>query len=103
VAEHQPLVASAASVHAHGDVAALAGDQRVDDIGFGIGVANAPQYFAAQDLIIGRMCGSDLAGGEDHTVLSHALHSDAAVAVVAEAVGDDGVGDLVTDLVRVPG
>ena len=82
---------------------ALAGDQRVDDIGFGIGVANAPQYFAAQDLIIGRVCGSDLAGDEDHTVLDHTLHGDAAVAVVAEAVGDDGVGDLVTNLVRVPG
>ena len=108
IAEHHALVAGAAGVHAHGDVAGLLVDG--GDHGAGVGVeavervvvADGGDHAAHQRLEVDVGLGGDFAGDDDEAGGGQGLARDAAVGVLLQAGVQDRVGDLVGDLVGMP-
>mmetsp|Transcript_42691 Transcript_42691/g.108390 ORF Transcript_42691/g.108390 Transcript_42691/m.108390 type:complete len:214 (-) Transcript_42691:34-675(-) len=121
VAEHDALIAGAdihvilANVHTTCDVRALLVDAhqhlaslvtqalavhagQVVDVGVEADLGNnAPDDLVIVDLGLRR----DLASDHDHVVLRHSLASDLALGILCQAGVQDGVRDLVAELVRV--
>ena len=105
VAEHHALVAGAAGVHALGNVAGLLVDGR--DHGAGVGVeavegvvvADGGDDAAHQALEIDVGLGGDFAGDDHQAGGRQGFGGDAAVGVLLQAGVENGVGDLVGNLV----
>ena len=105
VAEHHALVARAAGVHAHGDVARLLVDRR--DHGAGVRVeaverivvADRGNHAAHQRLEVNVSVGRDLSRDDHQSGCGQGLAGHAAVGILLEAGIENGVGDLVGDLV----
>ena len=108
VAEHHALVAGAAGVHAHGDVAGLLVDRR--DHGAGVRVeaieriviADGGDHAAHQRLEIDVGAGGDFTRDDDEAGGGQRFAGHAAVGVLLEAGVENGVGDLVGNLVGMP-
>ena len=121
VAEHQALVAGALLVHrvhragarlvagvdALGDVAGLAADRDHDAAGLAVEallgrvVADLEDPLADDLLDVDVAGGGDLTGHDDEAGREQRLDGDAAVLVLPQHLVEDGVADLVGDLVRV--
>jgi hypothetical protein len=105
IAEHHALVAGAAGIHAHGDVAGLLVDGGDDGAGVGVEsvdgvvVADGGDDAADQRLEIDVGAGGDFAGDDDQAGSGEGLAGDAAVGVLLEAGVEDGVRDLIGDLI----
>ena len=105
IAKHHSLVAGAAGVHAHGDVAGLLVD--AGDHGAGVGVeavervvvADGGDGAADQRLEIHVGLGGDFAGDDDQAGGGQGLAGHAAGWIFGQAGVEDGVGNLVGDLV----
>ena len=110
VAEHHALVARAADlvVGAEGDVGALPVDVGDDGAGVGVkavlgaGVADVGHHLADQFLKIDVAAGGDLAHDVDQTGGHAGLAGHAGVGVLGQDLIQDGVRDLVADLVGMP-
>ena len=108
VAEHHALVARAARVHTHGDIRALLVD--VGDHGagvgvkavFGAGVADAGHHLPHQLLKVHIAAGGDLAHDVDQAGGHAGLAGHPGVGVLGQDLVQDGVRDLVADLVGMP-
>ena len=101
IAEHDALVTRTALVNAHRDIRRLLGDDATD---LDTVIAKLIDADAAHDLAdqfsIFRLVGAgDLPGDDDGVVLDQAFHRDAAVLVMLQAVGDDGIRNLVADFI----
>ena len=107
IAEHQALIAGAAGVHAHGDVAGLGVHEVVKLAGLaieadgGIGVADVGDGLARDGLIVDCGGSRDFAG--DHAAVGghqrftgHAAHG-----VLGESGVQHRIADLIADFVRV--
>ena len=107
IAEHHALVAGAAGVHAHGDVARLLVDAGDDRAGVGVEtvegvvVADGGDHAAHQRLEIDISFGGDFAGNDDQAGGRERLAGHPAVRIFLDAGIEDGVGNLVGNLVRV--
>ena len=107
VAEHHALVAGAARVHALRDVARLLVDGRYHGAGVGVEavesvvVADGGDDAANQTLEIDVGLGGDLAGNDHQSGGRQRLGGDAAVRVLLQAGIENGVGDLIGNLVGV--
>jgi len=107
VAEHHSLIASAAGVDAHGDIARLLVD--AGDYGAGVGVETVEGVVVAdrlhdsadEVLKIDVGFGGDFAGDDDQAGAGHGLTGDAAGGILLQAGVKDGVGNLVGNLVGV--
>ena len=105
VAEHHALVAGAAGVHALGDVAGLLVDGGDDGAGVGVEavegvvVADGGDDAAHQALEIDVGLGGDFAGDDHQAGGGQGFGGDAAVGVLLQAGVQNGVGDLVGNLV----
>src|SRR5208282_84500 len=105
-AEHHSLIAGASGIHAHGDVAGLLVD--AGNYGAGVGVepvdgvivADGLHYAADQALKVHVSFGGDLAGDYDEAGAGQGFASDAAGGVFPQAGVENGIGNLVGDLVR---
>ncbi len=106
IAEHHALVAGAAGVHALGDVAGLLVDG--GDHGAGVGVeavegvvvADRGHHAAHQALEVDVGLGGDFAGNDDQAGCGEGFGGDAAIGVLLQAGVENGVRDLVGNLVR---
>ena len=107
VAEHQALIAGAAGIHTHGDVGRLALDGIEDAAGLaveadsGVGVADVGDGLARElrnvDITGGRdFAGYDANAGGDQHFASHA-----AVRILFENSIENGIGNLVRNLIGV--
>ncbi len=105
IAKHHSLVAGAAGVHAHGDVAGLFVDAGDDGAGVGVEavegvvVADGGNRAANQRLEIHVSLGGDFAGDDDQAGGGQGFAGDAAGRVFGQAGVENGVGNLVGDLV----
>ena len=105
VAEHHALVAGAAGVNALGDVAGLLVDGGDDGAGVGVEavervvVADGGDHAAHQALEIDVGLGGDFAGDDHEAGGGQGFGGDAAVGVLLQAGVENGVGDLVGNLV----
>ena len=105
IAEHHSLVAGAAGVDAHGDVAGLLVDGGDDGAGVGVEavervvVADGGNRAANQRLEIHVSLGGDFAGDDDQAGGGQGFAGHAAERVFGQAGIEDGVGNLVGDLV----
>ncbi len=105
VAEHHALVAGAAGVDAHGDVAGLLVDGRDDGAGVGVEavecvvIADCCDSSADQALEVDVSLGRDLAGNDDQAGAGQRLARHAAVRILRQAGIENGIRDLVGDLV----
>src|SRR5208337_131932 len=104
-AEHHSLVAGAAGVYAHGNVAGLlvdAGNHRAG-IGVeavdGVVVADGLNYAAHQALEVHVSFGGNFAGDDDQAGAGQGFTGDAAGGVFTQAGVENGIGNLVGDLV----
>ena len=113
VAEHQALVAGAlveveplAFVHSLGDVRRLAVDGGEDgaalvvEADFGVVVADAAHGFLGDLAIVDVRLGRDFAGNHDEAGGDQGFAGDAALRVFGQNGVEDGIGNLVGDLVR---
>ena len=107
IAEHHALVAGAAGVNALGDVAGLLVDGGDDGAGVGVEavegivVADGGNDAADKALEIDVGLGGDLAGYDHQAGGGEGFSGDAAVGVLLQADVQNGVGDLVGNLIRV--
>jgi len=107
VAEHHSLVAGSAGVDTLRDVGRLAVNGGDDGAGVGVEafegvvVPDLVDRVADQGLEVDVGLGSDLPGDDDQAGAGEGLAGNAAVGVDGQAGVEDGVGDLVGDLVRV--
>ena len=105
VAEHQALIARAASVDAHGDVRRLALNHVQDAAGFrivserGVVVADVLNHLARQFRNVHVRRGGDLPGDHANAGGNEHLAGNAAGWVVRENRVEDGVGDLIRHLI----
>ena len=103
--KHHSLVAGAAGVHAHGDVAGLAVD--AGNHGAGVGIESIERVVVADGghraphdaLKVYVGFGGDFAGDDDQTGGGQSFASDAAGDVVGQAGVKNGVGNLVRDFI----
>ena len=113
VAEHQPLVTGAllvlgGLVDAHGDVARLLADGGQHRAGLPVeahvraGVADLPDRLAHELVVVDRGVARDLAGEHHHAGLDQGLAGHAGPAILGQVGIQNGVRNLVGDLVRVP-
>ena len=108
VAEHEPLVACAAGVHAHRNVGRLPVDRGQHGTGFGVetirrvGVADFLDGLADDLLEIDVAAGRDLTGDQRQARRDERLAGHAGSGVLREDGVENRVGNLVGDLVRVP-
>src|SRR5208282_3452266 len=106
VAKHHALVAGATGIHTHGDIAGLFVD--TGDYGAGIGVeavdgvvvTDGLHDSAHQVLKVDVGFGGDLAGDDDQAGAGQGFAGDAAGWVFTQAGVENGIGNLVGDLVR---
>ena len=102
------MVAGAARVHAHGDVAGLLVD--AGDHGAGVGVesvesivvADGSNHATHQRLEIHIRFGGDLTGYDHQAGRGQGLTSYAAHRIFSQAGVENGIGDLVGDFIRMP-
>src|SRR6185503_21121979 len=106
VPEHDALVAGAARVDAHGDVAGLFADE-LDDLHAvgverlgGVRIADLADGAPRDGLILDVCIGTDLAGEHDLSGLAQHLARDAAAGIALEMCVEDGISDVIADLVR---
>src|ERR1039457_5250773 len=105
IPKHHSLVAGAAGVYAHGDVAGLFVD--AGDYGAGVGVeavegvvvADGGDGAADDGLKIDVGFGGDFSGGDDEAGGGEGFAGDAAGGIFGEAGVENGVGNLVGDLI----
>src|SRR5580700_9276459 len=105
ITKHHSLVAGAAGVYAHGYVAGLFVD--AGDYGAGVGVESEEGVVVAdggdgpadQSLEIYVGFGGDFAGDYYQAGGGQSFAGDAAAGIVGEASVEDGVGNLVGDLI----
>ena len=108
VTEHHALIARAARVDAHGDIAGLLVDGRDNRAGIGVKaikrviVADGADYAANHRLEVDVSLGRDFAGDHHQSGSGQGLAGYPAVAVLLKASVKDGVGDLVGDLIGMP-
>ncbi len=107
IAQHHALVAGAAGVYAHGNVARLlvdAGDYRagvgVESVE-GVVVADGGDHAADQRLEIDIGLGGDFAGDDDQTGGGESFAGDTAAGIVSQTGVEDGVRNLVGDFIGV--
>ncbi len=106
-AEHHALVARAAGIDAHGDLGGLAVERGEDGAGVGVeahsavGVADAADGAADEVLEFDVGAGGDFAGDDDEAGGAEGFAGDAGHGVLTEHFVEDGVGDLVRNLVGV--
>ena len=103
VAVHDALVSGASLINAHGDVRGLLTDKAP----YIHTVIEAVKADAAEDTcydlcIVRCPCTCQFSGDDDGVVLDKTFNSYTAVLIVLKAVCDDGIRDLVTDLIYVP-
>ena len=104
-AEHHALVAGAAGVDSHGDVAGLLVD--AGDHGAGVAVEAIERVIVAdglhdaadQRLEIHIGFGGDFSGDDDQAGCGESLAGDAAGGIFRQAGVEDGIGNLVSDFV----
>ncbi len=105
VAKHHSLIAGAAGVDAHGDIAGLFVDAGDDGAGVAIEavesvVVSDALHGAADDLLkIDVGFGGDFSGDDDQAGGGKRFAGDAAEGIFGEAGVEDGVGNLVGDLI----
>ncbi len=108
VAEHHSLVACAAGVDAHGDVAGLLVDRRDHRAGVRIEavqcivIADRRDRSAHQALEVDVSLRCDLAGDDHQAGAGQRLAGHAAVGVLREAGIENRIGDLIGNLVGMP-
>ena len=108
VAEHQPLVAGAARVHAHGDVGRLLVDRRQHGAGLVVEAVLRARVAdlldrRADDLLKVDVAGrGDLAGDDGEPGRHQGFAGDAAHRILREDGVEHGVGNLIGDLVGMP-
>ena len=108
VAEHQPLVAGPAGVHALGDVGGLLMNRREHGAGLGVEaelrarVADILDGVADDLRKIDVTAGRDFAGDDREPGRDERLARHAADGILREDRVENGIGNLVGDLVRVP-
>ena len=100
IAINNPLIASASQINALGDVCALLRNQAGHHIQTDVWKTDALERILRQRFEIRRMLGSDLTGNDDLVILDHTLDGHTAIWVMIQAVGDNRIGDLVANLVR---
>src|SRR5699024_6665109 len=94
--------------HALGDVRGLRTDRDLDAAGVGVEallggvVADPTDHIAHDGRHVAVPAGADLAGDVHESGGDHRLHRHPRAAVLCQQVVEDGVGDLVADLVGVP-
>src|SRR5208337_349015 len=105
IPKHHSLVAGAAGIDAHGDVAGLFVDAGDDGAGVaveaveGVVVANA-LHGAANDLLkVDVSFGGDFSGDDDEAGRGESFASDAADGILGEAGVEYGIGNLVGDFI----
>lgn len=104
IPEHNPLISRALCVYAARDVRTLPGDVGRDPVGAAFLLAHQGKERATGKRIkIRHVRGGDFAADCHVVFLDHALDGHAAFPVMTEAVGDDGVSNLIADFIRVPG
>jgi hypothetical protein len=107
VAEHHALVAGTAGVHTLSDVGGLAVDGRDHSAGVrvealeGIVIADLVHRVANKGLEVDISLGGDLAGNDDQAGASERFAGNAAVGVLGQAGIENGIRDLVGNLVGV--
>ena len=105
--EHQALIARSAGINSHGDIGRLLLDRAHDAAGFGIEavfravVAHLPDHLARHIVEVHVALGRDFAGNHHQAGRNQRLAGDAALRVLLHHFVEDGVGNLVGDLVRV--
>ena len=62
-------------------------------------VPDTPQHIICQLVVVGLMLTGQLSGNEKPAIFQHALNRHTAVLVVLEAIGHDGVRNLVADFI----
>ena len=108
IAKHHPLVAGAAGVHAHRDVAGLLVDAR--DHGASIGIESVKRVVVADRrnhapdhrLKVHISFGGDFACDDYEARRKQGFTSDAAGWILGQACVEDGIRNLVGDFVRMP-
>ena len=85
------------------DVRALPGDVRGDLVVAVVRHLGQKKRVPGKHSIERLVCGGDFTADGDVIVLDHAFHGNTAVPVMLHAVGNNGIRNLVTDFVRVPG
>jgi hypothetical protein len=109
-AKHDPLVAGTllGRVHPLGDFLGLTAQEGPDldrpgAEGLGlVDVADVLDGLAGDGHVVGVGCGRDFAGQDDVAVFAENLASDMAVGILLQTGVQNGVGDRVADLVRMP-
>ena len=92
VAKHHALIACAVvAVNAKGNVRTLAADVDVEPITADVRETDAGQDFRNNLVAVWLVAGGEFACNGNVVVLNEALHSHTAVAVIAKAVGEDGI------------
>ena len=105
IPKHHSLVAGAAGVYAHGDVAGLLVDAGDDGAGVaveaveGVVVSDGGDGAADDGLEIDVGFGGDFSGDDDEAGGGKGFAGDAAGGIFGEAGVEDGVGNLVGDLI----
>jgi len=104
-AEHEALVAGTTGIDAHGDVGRLTLDGADHSAGvgvktvFGVVIADLANRFASDFVVIDVRAGGNLARDDDQTGGDQRFASYAPPGILAHDFIENGVGDLVSDLV----
>ena len=105
VAEHHALIAGAAGIHTHSDVGRLRMDRANDRAGLGIeavsgvGVADGSDHAAHDGGEIYVSFSGDLSGNEHYAGGGDGFAGDAAVGIFLQTGVEDGIRNLVGDLI----
>ena len=98
------MVPCSAGINTHSDIRGLLLHQHLN-----IHVRRVAEAFPAdpvkdlidQCLVIRFMLAGKLPGNNQVIILQEALHSNAGIRIMLQAVGDDGIADLIADFIRV--
>ena len=89
------------SIDTEGNVRTLLGDDGTHLVSSNMGKTNAVQNGTCQQFIIRQVAGCNFSGDGNLVIFDHTLHGHTAQLVMLQTVGDDGIGDLVADFIRV--